>query len=109
MNTHPATASNLSEIMELLTRDGVTVRRAAEPHCISFESMFGAEAPMFVRWVAGERLVQVAQNTLLQALDDTRMAAVALQIAQINLRLDMLGFVIDPRAGLAHGAIAFRA
>jgi hypothetical protein len=109
MNTHPATARKLSEIMELLTRDGVTVRRAVEPHCISFESMFGTEAPMFVRWVTGERLVQVAQNTLLQVVDGPRMAAVALQLAQINLRLDMLGFVIDPRPGLTHGAIAFRA
>lgn len=102
------TAGNLNDVMALLTRDGVVVRRAVQPHCLTFESMFGAEAPMFVRWVAGERLVQVAQNTLLQVTDDTRLAQVALQIAHINLRLDMLGFVIEPRPGPAHGAIAFR-
>jgi hypothetical protein len=108
MAAQQATAGNLSEVMELLTRDGVAVRRAVDPHCLRFESMFGPEAPMFVRWVSGERLVQVAQNTLLQITQESRLAEVALQLLSINQRLDTLGFVLDSGPGPAHGAIAFR-
>ena len=95
----PENVNDLTQLGTLLRREHLALTDPAEPHTLGFPTIFGPEAPMFVRWEAEARLVLISQSLPL-VVTAAQAETLAVTLLRINQQLDMVGLLADPARGV---------
>lgn len=96
---HPELVSHLAQLAQALRQEGIEVTLSDEAQALHFPTIFGPDAPMFVRWLAADRLVLVSQTLPLVVLP-AQAGLLAAALLPINRQLDMVGLLADPERGV---------
>ena len=94
----PAQVADLPQLARALREEGVEILELGMAHTIAIVTVFGAAAPLYIRWSKDEPMVLLSQ-LLPVVFPPQRSADLAMALLRINRSVDLAGFLGDPVRG----------